>query len=119
MPNPNYNHDITVYHKNGTAFERRVLSGVFFHAQQVTTTGGTSASVNNVYVVRIPKNGAGIGYDIKAGDIIVHGVVADEVTGAKGATATDILAKYKPDAFKVTAVSDNTHGFDPHIKIGG
>ena len=51
---------------------------------------------------------------------MVKGECKEEITGEGGQTAAQILNRYKPDAFKATAFSDNT-GFPVgrHYRLGG
>ena len=51
---------------------------------------------------------------------MVKGECKEELTGEGGQTAAQILNRYKPGAFKVTAFSDNT-GFPvgKHYRLGG
>lgn len=120
--NPNYVHTITLYRKQPDgSFARSVLTGCFFKAEITEVQTGTNASKVNTYTVRIPKDKAGKNFRITTGsDMVILGKVKDEVTDSKGSRATEILQKYKPDAFKVTAFSDNTgHMLDKHYRLGG
>lgn len=108
-----------------------MLRGCFWKTVINTGFFGTQASVQNTYVVRIPENShyrpyaeyinANRGFfTASAGDIVVKGECKEEITGEGGQTAAQILNRHKPDAFKVTAFSDNT-GFPVgrHYRLGG
>ena len=137
--NQNYNQTITLYNRIRSAdnsekkehWRRTVLRGCFWKTVINTGFFGTQASVQNTYVVRIPENShyrpyaeyinANRGFfTASAGDIVVKGECKEEITGEGGQTAAQILNRYKPDAFKVTAFSDNT-GFPvgKHYRLGG
>lgn len=137
--NQNYNQTITLYNRIRSAdssdknehWRRTVLRGCFWKTVINTGLFGTQASVQNTYVVRIPENShyrpyaeyinANRGFfTASAGDIVVKGECKEEITGEGGQTAAQILNRHKPDAFKVTAFSDNT-GFPVgrHYRLGG
>ena len=84
------------------------------------TQNGTDASQVNTYVARIPAETAGTGFSVMTGDLVIKGECPDEITGKSPNTAAEVLLKYKPNAFKVTAFSDNTgHLMDKHYRLGG
>lgn len=137
--NRNYVHTITLYCRIRAAdskdkkehWKRTVLHNCFW--KSVTNTGfnGTEASVQNTYVVRIPENSAYLRYPeyikdpegyftVSQGDIVILGECADEITGTAGQTTAQLLNRYKPEAFKVTAFSDNTRfPMGRHYRLGG
>lgn len=128
MMNPNYNQTITVYSKSRDdagkdVWTRRVLQDCFFKATTGIASGGNSgASANlyskNVYVVRIPAEYGPV--LLREGDIIIKGIVEDEITSKTPNTATELLKRYQPDAFRVTSFSDNTSfPVDKHYRAGG
>lgn len=54
------------------------------------------------------------------GDIVIYGECTEEITGVSGQTAAQILNRYKPNAFKVTASADNTKfPVAKHYRLGG
>lgn len=119
--NPNYVHTITLYHKleDGT-YKRTVFEGCFWKSGIAVTQSGTQASQSNIYTVRIPADKAPRGFAVSLDDIVIHGKVKDSISNEKGYRAAEILAKYKPEAFKVSAISDNTsHLIDRHYRLGG
>ena len=118
--NPNYVSDITIYRKISGAWERTVLHNCFWKSGITVTQNGTEASQVNTYTVRIPESIAGAGFSVSLDDIVINGICPDEITEKSPFTATEILRKRKPDAFKVTAFSDNTsHLMDKHYRLGG
>lgn len=137
--NQNYNHTITLYNciKAVDTTDRKecwiktVLHDCFFKSQVNTGFNGTQASVQNTYVVRIPEDKRFLPYvdfiknpenhfTVSSGDIVVHGDCREEITGSSGQTAAQVLTGHKPDAFKVTAFSDNTaFPVARHYRLGG
>lgn len=110
------------------AWKKTVINGCFFKCETNTTFTGTTSSKSNTYTVRIPgkkeykenKNFCGgEGFTLKEGDICILGACDDSITGKTGKTATDILNKNKPNAFKITSVSDNNAFIGAHFRIGG
>lgn len=140
--NPNYNATVTLYNCRRAAdspekkesWKRTLLCNVFWKAETTVTQSGTQASKSNTYTVRIPrklpvnpeyhpyaewKTGMD-GFTVSEGDIVILGNCQEEITGVSGQTAAQVLARHKPDAFKVTAFADNT-GFPmgKHYRLGG
>lgn len=136
--NPNYYHTITLYNRIKASdspdkkdyWQRTVLENCFWKAV-TNTVIGTEASVQNTYTVRIPEDDRYLPYaafcqdpdghfTASAGDLVVYGTCEDEITGESGHTAAQVLNRYKPNAFKVTAFSDNTlYPFGKHYRLGG
>ena len=136
--NQNYNQTITLYNRIRSAdssdkkehWRRTVLRGCFWKANIGTYFSDKQAAVQNTYVVRIPGSdryavyaeflkSAGA-FTVSKGDIVVHGECKEEITGEAGYTATDILNRCAPEAFRVTAFSDNTSfPVAKHYRIGG
>lgn len=137
--NQNYIHTITLYNRIQAAdskdkkehWKRTVLHNCFWKAQVNTNFNTTQASVQNTYVVRIPKDGRYLTYaeykdspeehfTVSQGDIVICGECAEEITVESGKTAAQVLNRYKPSAFKVTAFSDNTSFLlAKHYRLGG
>lgn len=118
MPNPNYKHTITLYHKEKQdgkdIWNRTVIEHCFFKCETTISQNGTDVTKSNTYTARIPD----MDIDVSLDDIVVYGAKTD-VIGAS-MTATQLLHKYKPDAFRVTSISNNTrfnHG--RHYRLGG
>lgn len=137
--NRNYVHTITLYNKIAAAdsednkehWKRTVLFDCFWKAVTNTGFSGTQVSVQNTYAVRIPEDGRYLAYKeytrepeghftVAQGDIVILGECLEEITGQSGQTAAQVLNRYKPNAFKVTAFSDNTKAPQgKHYRIGG
>lgn len=137
--NQNYVHTITLYNRIRAAdrpdrkeyWRRTVLRNCFWKATTNTSFGDKEANVSNTYVVRIPKSERYVPYHVfvkspdghftvSQGDIVVHGECNDEITGVAGKTAAQFVERYRPEAFRVTAFSDNTaFPVDKHYRLGG
>lgn len=137
--NQNYIHVITLYNRIKAAdsedrkehWHRTVLRNCFFKSVVSTGFQGVQASVSNTYVARIPEDSRYLPYaeytknpeghfTVSEGDLVVKGECLEEITGESPNTATQLLQRHKPDAFKVTAFSDNTsHLVGKHYRLGG
>ena len=118
--NPNYVNTITVYSNQNRAWSRTVLHNCFWKSKIETVQDGTNAKQVNTYIVRIPLKEAGAGFRAFVNDIVILGEATEEITGKSPYTATEVMQKYKPNAFKVTAFADNTsHLMDKHYRLGG
>ena len=126
--NPNYVHTITLYHKIPVAenedkkehWVKSVFHNCFWKSVVNTGFNGTQASVQNTYVVRIPKESCSELLSALQGDVVVLGDCQEEITGTSEQTAVQVLNRNKPNAFKVTAFSDNTSfPLDKHYRLGG
>lgn len=142
--NPNYNHTITVYNcfraadnpdSTEDTWYKTVLHNCYYKNVIGRVDNGKTSSMQNVYTARIPESLSFIPYrewielseelrksyfTINLGDIVIKGECADEITGSKPNTATEILQRYKPDAFKVTAYTCNvSHQMSKHYRVGG
>lgn len=118
--NPNYNRTITLYHQADGAWTRTVYENCSWKAGIAVTQSGTNASQSNTYTVRIPLEEAGPGFTVTTGDLVLLGEHLQEIGTEKGSRSAEILAAAKPNAFKVSAFSDNTgHLADKHYRLGG
>lgn len=136
--NPNYIFTITLYNCRKAAdspdkkehWKRTVLQNCFWKSETAVTQSGTQAAKNNTYTVRIPENveyhpynewkASMIGFTLSNGDIIILGDCSEEITGESGQTAAQVLNRQKPNAFKITAVADNTaFPIGKHYRAGG
>lgn len=116
--NPNYDQTLTVYASGPNGWERMVYEDCFFKAATGTAASGNTLNSQNVYVARIPMQKRSV--MLKTGDLIIRGIVEDEITNKSPKTAAEILKKYQPDAFRVTSFSDNTRfPVDKHYRAGG
>lgn len=143
MPNENYVHTITLYNCLKAAdspdkrdhWYRHVLSGCYYKAAINRVDTGVNAGMQNTYTVRIPEDSLYRPYHewmkldessrqryftMHLDDIVIHGECEEEITELSGQTAVQVMNRYKPDAFKVTAVSDNTRAlYAKHYRLGG
>ncbi len=118
--NPNYVHTVTIYRNQDGAWDKTVFHNCFWKSGIVTMQNGVNASQANTYTVRIPTEVAGVGFCASIGDIVVLGNCEDEITGKTPNTASQVMQRHKPNAFKVTAFSDNTsHRLGKHYRLGG
>ena len=119
--NPNYIHTITLYRKGQDgAWTRTVLHNCFWRSEITISQNDTKETKINTYAVRIPQKEACAGFKVSSGDLVVHGECQDQITGKSPDTASELLQRNKPDAFKVTAFSDNTsHRLGKHYRLGG
>ena len=120
MNNPNYVHTITIFrYQNGT-WTKSVFHNCFFKSEITKTQDGTDARQVNTYTVRVPLAVAGMGLTVSMDDIVIKGDCQDEITGKSPNTAAQVLLRNKPNAFKVTAFSDNaSHRMGKHYRLGG
>ena len=137
--NQNYIHTITLYNRIQAAdsedkrehWQRTVIYNCFWKSEVKTSFSGTQASIQNTYVVRIPDDERYLPYaeyakkpeghfTMSQGDIVIYGECTEEITGVSGQTASKILNRYKPNAFKVTASAYNTKfPVAKHYRLGG
>ena len=141
--NPNYNETITVYNcirgkdnlSKKDIWIRTVLHDCFYKSSIARTDNGKNAKMENTYTARIPaseqytpyrdfsklaeeeRNGR---FTFNLGDIVVRGECLEEITSQTPNTASEVLDRLKPEAFLVTAFSDNTsHPCAKHYRVGG
>ena len=121
MSNPNYVHTITLYHKHADGtWKRSVHENCFWKSEITKNQTGTDVVKVNTYTVRIPASEVKKGFAVAPGDMVMLGKVKDVISNTAGSRAAEVLTRYKPDAFKVTAAADNTsHLMDKHYRLGG
>ena len=144
MMNQNYNQTITIYNclrakENPNSIKdiwhRTVLHNCFYKNVIGQVESGNGVKMANAHTVRIPESTLYLPYaewckisederknhfTFRLDDIIVKGECKEEITGASPDTASELLSRHKPDAFKVTAFSDNTsHRSGKHYRAGG
>lgn len=143
--NPNYKSDITIYNCYRAADNPKSTKDTWFrtvlHDCFYKNVIGRSEYVNSspkmdsVYTVRIPVSEKYLPYhewiklpDEKRSeyftcsqkDIVIKGICLEEITGISPGTASQLLSRYKPDAFVVTAFSDNSDSrYAKHYRLGG
>lgn len=143
MLNNNYNCSITIFNKLNSKdstigkekWQRTNLVDCFYKAETAVFQSNTEASKDNTYTVRIPQSEYYLPYNewkllsdgerekyftLSIGDIIVGYECYDFIDGSSGNTATQVLNNHKPNAFKITSISDNTRfPFGKHYRLGG
>lgn len=135
--NPNYVYTITLYNcikakDSGTTkdiWRKTILKDCFYKAGVTIVQNGDAVSKANTYTVRIPEDIRFLRYPnyckdpeghftASTGDIVILGECSDEITD--DLPAVKMLIRHKPDAFMVSAFSDNTgHFAGRHYKLGG
>ena len=143
--NPNYNQTITIYNclrakdnpnSKKDIWYRMVIRDCFYkNAIGWTENLSTDPRMSNTYTVRIPESvhykpyaewvrlsdaERGKYFTCSLKDVVVKGECTEEISGTSPNTASEVLSRYKPDAFLVTAFSDNTsHQMAKHYRLGG
>lgn len=143
--NPNYNQTITIYNcfrgrdnPNSTKdiWQRTVLHDCFYkNVMGRSEYADRDPKMASAYAVRIPGDARyrpynewcklpeterGKYFTCSLKDIVVKGECLDEISGISPDTASEVLSRYKPESFVVTAFSDNTsHRCAKHYRIGG
>lgn len=110
------NADITLYHReydpeqSADVWSRVQYRGVSWHGGRAVTSGTSGDTAADAYVVRIFTNEA---VSAEPGDIVVRGLVEDEITGT-----AQLTQKYA-ESWRVTGVRDDRRGGLPHWRIEG
>ena len=100
------NADITIYHETYNKETRLkewtswLSPGVNWYGKQAVYVGDTGRKTSDSYIVRIPTEETIV---ISNGDLVVKGLVTDQITGP-----SQLTGKY--ECFVVTAVRDNRRG---------
>lgn len=145
LMNPNYNQTITLYNcyrgndnpdSKKDIWQKTVLHNCFYkNVIGRSEYADKEPKMNNVYTVRIPvsekykpyhewirlpEEKRGDFFTCSQKDIVIRGECSDIITGVPPNTASQTLTRYKPDAFVVTAFSDNTsYRIAKHYRLGG
>ncbi len=143
--NPNYNQTITLYNCLRAAdnpegkkdiWQKTVLHDCFYKSMIGRAEyADKNPRVDNTYTVRIPVSKNYLPYhewvrlpeEERRGyitcsqkDVVIKGECDADITGISPDTAAQVLSRHKPDAFVVTAFSDNTsHKMAKHYRLGG
>lgn len=110
------NADITLYHRTYDPTQRKDIwirnqyTNVSWYGGRAVTTGATGDTAADRYTVRIYDSGL---VEAAPGDIIVRGLVAEEITSAAQ------LTQKHAESWRVTTVRDNRRGGLPHWRIEG
>ena len=143
--NPNFNQTITLYNclraadnpkEKKDIWQKTVLGNCFYKSViGRTESADKNPRMDNTYTVRIPISDHYLPYhqwlqlpeEDRRGcftcsqkDIVIRGECEADITGISPDTAAQVLSRYKPDAFVVTAFADNTsHKMAKHYRLGG
>ena len=119
--NNTFVYTVTLYSKykdecsGETKFKRTVHKNCYFGAVSAENTSDIRKSDLSTFVCRILGK-----VEIKPDDVIVKGEVFDEIEDIEGERISDLLRKYKGDAFTVKEVSDNALlPYFPHTRAKG
>lgn len=123
---------VTVFNQykkdNKTHWKRTVLKNCYFGSERTQKLNDNVLSPENSFVCRIPKNkayttnynGEENKFSLSLGDVIVKGIVTDEITDVSGSRIADLLNKYKGECFTIKSFSDNTLlRHRPHYRVRG
>ncbi len=99
-----------------TTWHRTVLHNCFFQTEAVTQLNGTTLSMADGYICRIPEDerftedyvGKEGSFTLQPEDVIILGEVDEEISDFKGKRVADLLQKYAGRSFTVKSVSINT-----------
>lgn len=141
--NPNWNKTITLFNclkgadnpsGTGDVWYKTVIPDCYFKCVTKQVNSGFNTQMAGAYTVRIPGSITYLPYlswvalsaatrsqyfTIRNDDIVILGSSAEVVSNVSPNTAAHVLARNKPNAFKVTAASDNTSIFPPQYRLGG
>lgn len=115
-------------------FYKNVVGQVYSGVVE-NSSAGHGMKMSNAYTVRIPESDRYRPYSewvklpemerekyftCSVNDVVVKGECEEEITGTSPNTASQLLSKHKPEAFLVTAFSDNTSSSHAkHYRLGG
>lgn len=108
------NADCTVYEKD--SFVRHTIKGVFWSDNRGQTVTKNSVQVSDSVLVYIYSGD----YVLKAGDIIVKGIVDFEFDSSSQKSVSDSMKLFReqfPDFAVVKNVNDCRYGGLPHIEV--
>lgn len=121
MINPTFCDTITLYHRDNSTnqWSRQVFKECYFGIEEGSALSGVNLKKGNTYLVRIPTVTPKV-VKIQPGDVVVKGIVTDNLADVQGQRVSDLLAKHKPDCFVVSGIKHNTKiKFGAHIKVTG
>ena len=143
--NPNYDQVITIYNcfraadnpeSKKDTWQKTVLHNCFYKSVIGRTVyAEKNLRMDSTYTVRIPVSAHYLPYrewirlpkeerkeyfTCNQNDIVIRGECGAEITDSTPNTASQVLSRYKPDSFVVTAFSHNTsHQRAKHYRLGG
>ena len=110
-------------------WKKTVLDNCFFSSQAVRNIKGTTVTMGNNFICRVPKNKDYspynewskdlTGFTFSTGDFIVNGIVTEEIIDANN--IKKIIEQYKPNTFEIRFFKDNTNSIPllAHYHLGG
>lgn len=131
---PTWNDTVTVLNKRDgldspdslDAWKKTVLRGCFWAGEQTQGQSGQEVSEGADYLLRVPQSAdyrsyliwkADMeGFTFSPGDYVILGEAAEEITPE---TVQGVVERYRPDAFEVRKLKDNTKGPLPHYRLEG
>ena len=142
---PTFNQSITLFsqhkhlnsetNKTVTVWKKTILKNCFWGTEIAKNLNGNVLVQQNSFILRIPQSDKYLmplewserEYDklheyfsLSAGDVIVRGIVSDEINDIQGSRVSDFLEKYKENAFTVKTITENTAiPYAPHYKVTG
>lgn len=141
--NPNYIHTVTIFNclrgkDNPTKkdiWQKTILRNCYYKNVIGRVEDGKTARMSNVYTARIPMSDQYLPHQewikkkdsereqyftFSLDDIVIYGECMETISGSPPNTAAEVLKRHKPDAFVITAFSDNTsHEHSKHYRVGG
>ena len=98
-------------------WKKTVLHNCFFSTQAIRNISGTTVSIGNNFVCRIPKNNNYKpynewidnleGFTLSTGDFIIKGEIEEDIITPNNIRS--VVEKYSPNAFEIRCFKDNTN----------
>lgn len=109
-------HSMTWYEKVGSAYVRHEVSPVMWQASEIAISDKRGTTAADKATVFVPFSTGTFAF--KKGDVLVKGIVPDEITPSFGLSA--LMAKY-PSTIRLTMVDRHDHGSDSarHYELRG
>lgn len=110
------NHTVTLFHKNGTAYDRYVLTGCSWRSSNERSLIENSTVITQRTSCRIPPKFT----KPEPGDLLVLGVIEEDPAGE--IALVQLMERLQKDgyrAFRVQSCADNTGAPLPHYAATG
>ena len=95
-------------------WEKTVFTGCNWSSKTIRNVSGSTASIGYTLSCRIPYNGTKIALNL--GDYVIKGKVEEEITPNN---IVKIVNSYRPNAFMIKSLKDNTADRLKHYHIEG
>lgn len=95
-------------------WKKTILTGCNWSSKTIRSVSGSTASISYTLSCRIPYNGAQVVLNV--GDYAVKGEVKEEITPDN---VVKTINSYKPNAFMIKSLKDNTANRLKHYHIEG